>query len=73
MPDGASGRGRRGAAGRHGGLFDAGRRGLILGLVLTVTLVAFESLAVATAMPIVARELGRDRALRLGLQPLLPR
>ena len=41
-----------------GGLFSAGRRGLSVGLVLTVTLVAFESLAVATAMPIVARELG---------------
>jgi len=41
-----------------GGLFSAGRRSLSLGLVLTVTLVAFESLAVATAMPIVARELG---------------
>ncbi|HLY14833.1 MAG TPA: MFS transporter [Candidatus Limnocylindrales bacterium] len=41
-----------------GGLFSAGRRGLTIGLVLTITLVAFESLAVATAMPIVARELG---------------
>jgi len=41
-----------------GGLFSAGRRALSIGLVLTVTLVAFESLAVATAMPIVARELG---------------
>jgi MFS family permease len=41
-----------------GGLFSAGRRGLSLGLVLTITLVAFEALAVATAMPIVARELG---------------
>src|SRR6202142_1485593 len=40
------------------GLFSAGRRGLSIGLVLTVTLVAFESLAVATAMRIVARELG---------------
>ncbi|MGH2512439.1 MAG: MFS transporter [Candidatus Limnocylindrales bacterium] len=41
-----------------GGLFSAGRRTLSIGLVLTVTLVAFESLAVSTAMPIVARELG---------------
>jgi MFS family permease len=41
-----------------GGLFSAGRRSLSFGLILTVTLVAFESLAVATAMPIVARELG---------------
>ena len=45
-------------AAADGGLFSAGRRGLSIGLVLTVTLVAFESLAVATAMPIVARELG---------------
>jgi MFS family permease len=41
-----------------GGLFSAGRRALSVGLVLTITLVAFESLAVTTAMPIVARELG---------------
>ena len=45
-------------AAADGSLFSAGRRGLSIGLVLTVTLVAFESLAVATAMPIVARELG---------------
>ena len=42
----------------EGGLFSPGRRGLTIGLVLTITLVAFESLAVATAMPIVAAELG---------------
>ena len=41
-----------------GGIFSADLRGLSLGLILTVTLVAFESLAVSTAMPIVARELG---------------
>jgi len=35
---------------------------LTVGLVLTVTLVAFESLAVATIMPVVARDLG-DSAL----------
>jgi MFS family permease len=40
------------------GVFSPRYRGLSLGLVLTVTLVAFESLAVSTAMPIVARELG---------------
>jgi MFS family permease len=34
------------------------RRPLTLGLVLTITLVASEALAVATAMPIVARDLG---------------
>ena len=42
----------------QGGLFSPGRRGLTIGLVLTITLVAFESLAVATVMPIVAAELG---------------
>jgi MFS family permease len=35
-----------------------GRRSLTVGLVLTITLVAFEALAVSTIMPIVARELG---------------
>jgi MFS family permease len=40
------------------GLWSAGRWNLTLGLVLTVTLVAFEALAVSTVMPIVARELG---------------
>jgi MFS family permease len=41
-----------------GGLWSAGRRNLTVGLVLTITLVAFEALAVSTIMPIVARELG---------------
>ncbi len=40
------------------GLWTAQRRPLTLGLVLTITLVAAEALAVSTAMPIVARELG---------------
>jgi MFS family permease len=40
-----------------GGLWSAGRRGLTTGLVLTITLVAFEALAVSTVMPIVADEL----------------
>lgn len=40
------------------GLFSPARRALTVGLVLTITLLAFESLAVATIMPIVARELG---------------
>ena len=40
------------------GLWSAGRWNLTVGLVLTVTLVAFEALAVSTVMPIVARELG---------------
>ena len=40
------------------GLWTAERRPLTLGLVLTITLVAAEALAISTAMPIVARELG---------------
>src|SRR3954454_1011921 len=40
------------------GLWSPARRGLTLGLVLTITLVAAEALAVPTAMPIVARDLG---------------
>jgi MFS family permease len=35
----------------------AEHRGLAVGLLLTITLIAFESLGVATAMPIVARDL----------------
>ena len=40
-----------------GGLWSPGRRSLTVGLVLTITLVAFEALAVSTIMPIVAEEL----------------
>jgi MFS family permease len=40
------------------GLWSPARRTLTLGLVLTITLVAFEALAVSTIMPNVARELG---------------
>jgi MFS family permease len=40
-----------------GGLWSPQRRNLTVGLVLTITLVAFEALAVSTIMPIVAREL----------------
>ena len=39
-------------------LWRADRRALTVGLVLTITLVAFEALAVSTVMPIAARELG---------------
>jgi MFS family permease len=42
----------------EGGLWSPARRPLTLGLVLTITLVAAEALAVSTAMPIVARDLG---------------
>ncbi len=41
-----------------GGLWSPHRRNLTVGLVLTITLVAFEALAVSTIMPIVADELG---------------
>lgn len=41
------------------GLFAPGRRALSVGLVLTITLVASESLAVGTVMPLVARDLGQ--------------
>jgi MFS family permease len=40
------------------GLWSPARRGLSIGLVLTITLVAFEALAVSTIMPIVRGELG---------------
>jgi MFS family permease len=39
------------------GLFAAGHRTLTVGIVLTVTLIAFESLAVSTVMPVVSRDL----------------
>src|SRR5262249_61061116 len=41
-----------------GGLWSPARRPLTVGLVLTITLVAAEALAVSTAMPIVAKDLG---------------
>ncbi len=50
------------APARTADLFVPGRRGLTLGLVSTITLVALESLAIGTVMPIVTDELG-DRAL----------
>jgi MFS family permease len=40
------------------GLFAPGRRALVVGLILTITLVASESLAVGTVMPLVAADLG---------------
>ncbi|MES2211220.1 MAG: MFS transporter [Chloroflexota bacterium] len=43
---------------RPDSLWTPDRRPLTVGLVLTITLVAAEALAVSTAMPIVARELG---------------
>src|SRR5580704_79785 len=46
------------AGGRAGGLMAPQRRALTVGLVLTVTFVASEALAVVTVMPVVARDLG---------------
>ena len=43
---------------RDEGLWRPDRRSLTLGLILTITLVGFEALAVSTVMPIVAAELG---------------
>ena len=42
----------------QGGVWAPERRALTIGLVATVTLVAFEALAVGTVMPLVARDLG---------------
>ena len=44
--------------GQGGGLMAPQRRALTVGLVLTVTFVASEALAVVTVMPVVARDLG---------------
>lgn len=41
-----------------GGLWAPDRRRLTIGLVLTITLVAFEALAISTVMPVVRRDLG---------------
>jgi MFS family permease len=41
-----------------GGIWTPGRRPLTIGLVLAVTLVAFEALAIATVLPVVSRQLG---------------
>jgi MFS family permease len=41
-----------------GGIWTPGRRSLTVGLVLAVTLVAFEALAIATVLPVVSRQLG---------------
>ena len=54
MNDGTSPRG----ATSEDGLWSPGRRALTLGLVLNVTIVASEALAVGTILPIVAKDLG---------------
>jgi len=45
-------------AGAAGGIWAPARRPLTVGLVLAVTLVAFETLAVATILPVIGRHLG---------------
>src|SRR6476646_6463303 len=47
-----------GGEGRVPGLWAPQRRALTTGLVLTITFVASEALAVITVMPVVARDLG---------------
>jgi MFS family permease len=47
------------APARTADLFAPGLRGLTLGLILTITLVALESLAIGTVMPMVTKELGQ--------------
>jgi MFS family permease len=47
-----------GLAGAAGGLWAGPRRALTAGLVLTITFIASEALAVVTVMPLVARDLG---------------
>ena len=44
--------------GRTAELFAPGRRGLSIGIIASITLVAAESLAIGTVLPLVARELG---------------
>ena len=46
------------SAGAAGGIWAPARRPLTVGLVLAVTFVAFEALAVATILPVVGRHLG---------------
>ena len=60
MNDGIPGAPDRAPApgGQGGGLWSAGRRALTIGLVLNVTIVASEALAVGTVLPIVANDLG---------------
>ncbi|MHB8504182.1 MAG: MFS transporter [Acidimicrobiales bacterium] len=56
-----AGNGAIGARGPDSGIWAPPRRRLTVGLVLAVTLVAFEALAIATVMPVVARHLGDIR------------
>src|SRR5512146_1878437 len=49
------------AASSAGGIWAPTRRALTVGLVLAVTFVAFEALAIATILPLVGRHLGNLR------------
>ena len=53
---------------RADGLWAPQRRALTAGLVLTITFVASEALAVVTVMPVAAHDLVRAAPLRLGVQ-----
>src|SRR6478735_983855 len=47
-----------GSASTAAHVWDPATRPLLIGLVLTITLVAFESLSVITVLPVVAKDLG---------------
>src|SRR5262245_10173736 len=55
---GGDGAGDEAAGGGTGRIWVPGRKRLTAALVLTITLVAFESLAIATVMPVVSDDLG---------------
>jgi MFS family permease len=55
---GLAGDGAESTEDAEGGVWAPGRRRLTAALVLTITLVAFESLAIATVMPVVSDDLG---------------
>ena len=52
-------------------LFDSANRGVVLGVVGVVVALAFEAIAVATAMPVAARELGGLRSYGLAFSIFL--
>src|ERR1700761_6270495 len=58
-------------AGSPGGIWAPAQRALTVGLVLAVTFVAFEALAVATILPVVGRDLGDLRLYGWGFSAFL--
>lgn len=54
-----------------GGIFSRERRGLTIGILLSIGIVAFESLGVATILPTVAKDLGGIDAYGWGLAALM--